>query len=136
MARDGSRSANRAQAVGFASALGGLAGAALSGHRGRRAAAIGAIVGAVGLGASEAVARARQRPGEIPALWQRILARSALAARARPVQGSVVASSTVLAYRVLSALLFRDAQVGLLAERVPPADLPFVLPLEARTRYV
>ncbi len=52
------------------------------------------------------------------------------------MQGSVVASSTVLAYRVLSALLFRDAQVRLLAERVPAADLPFVVPLEARTRYV
>jgi hypothetical protein len=187
MVRDGSRSASRAQAVGFASAMGGLAGVALRGHRGKRAAAVGALVGAVGLGASEAVARARQRPGEIPALWQRILASSALAAplgwaaerltgagpvavgaaaggvagalglrpqkvvlgplvgaavgralagRARPVQGSVVAGTAVLAFRVLSALLFRDAQVRLLAERVPAADLPFVVPLEARSRYV
>src|SRR6266496_3720894 len=80
MARDGSAPASRTQAVGFAAAIGGLAGVALSGHRGRRAAVVGAIVGAVGLGASEAVARARQRPGEIPALWQRILASSALAA--------------------------------------------------------
>src|SRR5262245_63305224 len=68
MAREGSAPANRTQAVGFASAIGGVAGVALRGHRGRRAAAVGAIVGAVGLGASEAVARARQRPGEIPAL--------------------------------------------------------------------
>src|SRR6266542_2025114 len=90
MAREGSASASRTQAVGFASAIGGLAGATLSGHRGRRAAAVGAIAGAVCLGALEAVARARQRPGEIPALWQRI----------------------------------------------PAADLPFVVPLEARTRYV
>src|SRR6266542_283944 len=80
MAREGSASASRTQAVGFASAIGGLAGATLSGHRGRRAAAVGAIAGAVGLGALEAVARARQRPGEIPALWQRILTSSALAA--------------------------------------------------------
>jgi hypothetical protein len=187
MARDSSAPASRTQAVGFAGAIGGLAGAALTGHRGRRAAAIGAIAGAVGLGASEAVARARQRPNEIPALWQRIAASSALAAplgwvaerltgagpvavgaaagtvagslglrpqkvalgplvgaavgralaaRGRPVPGSVVASGAVLAYRVLSALLFRDAQVRLLAERVPAADLPFVVPLEARTRYV
>ncbi|MGZ4579909.1 MAG: hypothetical protein ACXVXG_04675 [Nocardioidaceae bacterium] len=49
---------------------------------------------------------------------------------------SVVASSTVLAYRTLSALLFRDAQVSLLADRVPAADLPFVVPLPARSRYV
>jgi hypothetical protein len=145
------------------------------------------MAGAVGLGAAEAVARARQRPGEIPALWQRIATSSALAAslgwtaerltgagpvavgaaagavagalglrpqkvalgplvgavvgralaaRSRRVPGSAVAGATVLAYRVVSALLFRDEQVRLLAERVPAADLPFVVPLEARTRYV
>jgi hypothetical protein len=60
----------------------------------------------------------------------------ALAARGRPVPAAAVASTTVLAYRVLSALLFREAQVSLLAERVPAADLPFVVPLEARIRYV
>jgi hypothetical protein len=48
----------------------------------------------------------------------------------------VVASSTVLTYRTLSALVFRDAQVSLLAERVAPEDLPFVVPLPARSRYV
>ena len=37
---------------------------------------------------------------------------------------------------LLSALLFRDAQVSLLAERVRAEDLPFVVPLEARSRYV
>jgi hypothetical protein len=42
----------------------------------------------------------------------------------------------VLGYRTLSALVFRDAQVSLLAERVPAADLPFVVPLAARSRYV
>jgi hypothetical protein len=187
MARNQGAQANRAQAVGFAALIGGLAGVALRGHRGARAAAVGALVGAVGLGASEAVARARQRPGEIPALWQRIATSAALAAplgwaaerltgagpvavgtgagavagslglrpqkvvlgpllgaavgralrsRARRVPGSVVASGTVLAFRVLSALVFRDAQVRLLAERVRAEDLPFVVPLESRTRYV
>lgn len=48
----------------------------------------------------------------------------------------VVASATVLAYRVASAAVFRDAQLTLLAERVSPDDLPFVVPLEARTRFV
>ena len=138
---------------------------------------------------SEAVARARQRPGEIPALWQRIATSAALVAplgwaagrltrrragrgrrgdrrarrparrppaegrcsgplfgrrgraarsppRRRPVPAAVVASTTMLAYRIPSALVFRDAQVSLLAERVPAEDLPFVVPLEARTRYV
>jgi len=52
------------------------------------------------------------------------------------VPAAVVASTTMAAYRVASALVFRDAQVTLLAERVPAADLPFVVPREARTRYV
>ena len=60
--------------------IGGLAGAALTAHRGRAATAVGALAGAAGLGAAEAVARARQRPGEIPALWARIFTSGALAA--------------------------------------------------------
>ena len=59
----------------------------------------------------------------------------ALSAR-RPVPASVVASATMAAYRTASALVFRDAQVSLLAERVPAEDLPFVVPREARSRYV
>jgi hypothetical protein len=140
------------------------------------------------LGTSEAVARARQKEGEIPALWQRIAVSAALAAPlgwvaekvtsagprtvgtatgavvgamglrpqkvamgpivgaaigqalsrgpAPAASGALVASSTVLAYRSASALLFRDAQVSLLAERVSATDLPFVVPRPARTRYV
>jgi hypothetical protein len=176
----------RAGAVAFASAIGGLAGVAVAAHRGPKAATVAALAGAAGLGASEAVARAMQRPGEIAPLFQRIATSSALiaplgwaagrlnagpvavgagtgtvagvlgvrpqkvalgpligaaigksfAVQRRPVPASVVASTTMLTYRVLSALIFRDAQVSLLAERVPAEDLPFVVPLEARTRYV
>ena len=177
----------RAGQVLTASLIGGVAGAALAGHRGYRAAGLGAVTGAAVLAATEAVARARQRPGEIPPLWSRIatsaalvaplgwaagrLARGgpvavgtatgalggllgvrpqkvvfgpvlgatvggALGARHRPVPAAVVASTTMLAYRVASALIFRDAQVSLLADRVPAADLPFVVPREARSRYV
>ena len=171
--------------IGFAASVGGLAGASLAAHRGARSAAAAALVGAVGLGTSEAVARARQKEGEIPALWQRIAVSTALAAPLGwvaqkvtkagprtvgtstgvvvgamgvrpqkvvmgPVVGAavgqalsrgqapaaVVASGTVLAYRSLSALLFRDHQVSLLAERVRAADLPFVVPRPARSRYV
>jgi hypothetical protein len=171
--------------IGFAASVGGLAGASLAAHRGVRSAAGAALVGAVGLGTSEAVARARQKEGEIPALWQRIAVSTALAAplgwvaekltsagprtvgtatgsvvgamglrpqkvaigpvvgaavgqvlSRGPAPGAVVASSTVLAYRSLSALLFRDQQVSLLAERVSAADLPFVVPRPARSRYV
>ncbi len=180
----------RAQQIGAASAIGGLAGAALTAHRGRTAAAIGAVAGAAGLGAAEAVARATQRPGEIPALWSRILMSGALAAplgwaadrltgtgpvpvataagaaagalglrpqkvllgpvagaaiglgltrlrrTSEPVPGSVAAAAAVVGYRATSALLFRDPQVSLLAERVKAEDVPFVVPLASQTSYV
>ncbi len=157
--------ARRTGAVITAGIIGGVAGAALAGHRGVRAASVGAAAGAAGLAVSEAMARARQRPGEIPPLWQRIAVSAALvaplgwaagrlahlkpvevgaatgalggllgirpqkvllgplfgaavggalAAGRRPVPAAVVASTTMAAYRVTSALVFRDAQVSLL----------------------
>jgi hypothetical protein len=177
------QSERRAQAVAVAGLIGAAAGAALAGHRGRRAAVGGAIAGAAGLSAAEAVARSVQRPGEIPPLWQRIATSAALVApigwaagRARvgpvavgtatgalggllgirpqkvllgPVFGAamgralaarcppaVVAAVTMAGYRVASALVFPDAQVRLLADRGPADRLPFVVPLEARSRYV
>jgi len=176
----------RVQQVGFAGLMGAVAGAALTAHRGRAAAAAGALAGAAGLGAAEAVARARQRPGEIPALWSRILASGALAAplgyaagrltgagpvpvataagaaagalglrpqkvllgpavgalvglgleRSGTQAGSVAAASAVVGYRSTAAVLFRDPQLSLLAERVKAEDLPFVVPLASQTRYV
>ncbi|HSR82611.1 MAG TPA: hypothetical protein VLM11_00335 [Streptosporangiaceae bacterium] len=60
----------------------------------------------------------------------------ALAAGRQPVPAPVVASATMTAYRVASALAFPDEQVSLLADRVPAERLPFVVPLEARSRYV
>jgi len=174
-------------AVPFAAAVGAIAGAAWTGHRGGRAVAVGMSVAAAGLAVSEAVARARQRPGEIPALWQRIAMSGALIAplgwaagrsgrvgpvavgtatgtlagllgvrpqkvvfgplfgagvgqafarRRSPVASSVVASTAMVGYRIASSLLFRDPQVTLLAERVSATDLPFVVPREARTKYV
>jgi hypothetical protein len=237
------RGARRAQQIGTAGAIGGLAGAALTAHRGRTSVAAGVLAGAAGLGAVEAVARARQRPGEIPGLWARIVMSGALAAPLgwaaehiggvgpvpvaaaagtaagvlglRPqkvalgpsaglaiglgltglrrvrlraaglraaglraaglraaglraagpqgtgpqgtgpraggpdlagrvpgvpgvsgVPGSVAAAAAVIGYRVVSALVFRDPQVSLLAERVKPASVPFVVPLASQGRYV
>jgi hypothetical protein len=60
----------------------------------------------------------------------------AFALRRPPVAASIVASTTMVAYRVTSALVFRDVQVSLLAERVRAEDLPFVVPREARSSYV
>jgi hypothetical protein len=173
--------------VAIAGVIGGVAGAALTGHRGARAAGVGAVGGAAALAACEAVARARQRPGEIPPLWARIATSAALvaplgwaagrvtgagpvavgaatgtlggllgirpqkvllgplfgaavgrglAARGRSVPASVTAAVTMAAYRVASALVFRDAQVSLLAEQFPAEDLPFVVARESRSRYV
>jgi hypothetical protein len=178
---------DRKRPVMMVGLIGGMAGAALAGHRGARAAGLGAVAGAAALAASEAVARARQRPGEIPPLWGRIATSAALvaplgwvagrvtgagpvavgaatgtlggllglrpqkvllgplfgaavgrglAARGRPVPAALVAAATMAAYRVSSALVFRDAQVSLLAEQVRAEDLPFVVPRESRSRYV
>jgi hypothetical protein len=181
-----SRSA-RVGGLAFISAIGGLGGFALTAHGDRRARTLGVAAGAAVLAGSEAIARHRQRPGEILPLWHRILSSATLAAPLgwaagrltpvgpigvatgagavagvaglrpqkvvlgplfglamgrvltavdRRVPAAMVASTTVLAYRVVSAATFRDAQLSLLAERVRPEDLPFVVPLEARTRYV
>lgn len=178
---------SRTQQIVTAGVLGALAGAALGSHRGRRRTAWGALAGAACLGTVEAVARARQRPGQIPAWWARVAASGAIAApvgwvagRATgagpvvvgtaagtvagglglrpqkvalgPVLGAaigrglaarpglkapaVVAAATVVGFRAVSALVFPDPQVSLLAERVTARDLPFVVPMEARTRYV
>ncbi|WBB63849.1 hypothetical protein O7599_15580 [Streptomyces sp. WMMC500] len=275
MGREGVDGSRLRGQVGTAGVMGALAGAALAGGRGARAAVGGAAAGAVGLGVVEAVSRVRQRPGEIPALWQRIATSGALAAAAgwagarltgagpvavgtvagaaagalgvRPhkvalgpvvgaavggayalrgrgggergggagsggvpprgrgggtgpgaaalhtlasaarqargagaatsprrrggaaagpaaprttlgsaardraasarrvvadppavvaARGAAVAGSAVVAFRVLSALVFREAQVSLVAEEATADDLPFVVPLEARSAYV
>src|SRR5262249_47603280 len=158
--------ADRRGPVIFAGVIGGVAGAALAGHRGARAAGVGAVAGAAALAACEAVARARPRPGGIPPPWAPIATRAALlapprwaagrvtgagpvavgaatgalggllgirpqkvvlgplfgaavgrglAARGHQVPAAVTAAITMAAYRVASALAFRDAQVSLLA---------------------
>jgi hypothetical protein len=60
----------------------------------------------------------------------------ALSVGGRRVPGAVVAAAAMLAYRTTSALIFRDAQVSLLAERVAAEDLPFIVPREAQSGYV
>ncbi len=179
--------APRTGAVAAAGLIGAAAGAALTAHRGSRAACAGAVAGAAGLAAAETMARTLQRPGQLPPLWQRIATSAALvaplgwaaerlagagpvtvgaatgtlggllgvrpqkvllgplfgaavgralAAGRRPAPAAVVATATMAAYRVASALAFRDAQVSLLADRVRAEDLPFVVPRESRSRYV
>jgi hypothetical protein len=190
----------RAQQVGTAAVIGAVSGATLAGYRGWRAGVLGAVAGAAALGAVEAVARARQRPGEIPARWARIAMSGALSApvgwavtaaagrarggtvgaagavtvgtvsgavagalglrpqkvafgpvagaaiglgfaaaavvRNRPVPASAVAAVSVAGYRTMSALIFRDSQIDLVATEVTPEEIPFVVPLASQTRYV
>ena len=52
------------------------------------------------------------------------------------VPGAVAAAAAVVGFRVASAVLFRDPQLSLLAERVRAEDVPFVVPLASQTRYV
>jgi hypothetical protein len=180
--------AGRRGSVVWSVGLGALAGAALGSRLAVPAVLLAVVGGAVVLVAVDALARARQRPAEIPAWWARYLASAAIAAPlgwlaglipgAGPIEvgvaaglvsgllgirpqkvllgpvlgaavglawsvgthgtasGAWVAASTVLGFRLVSAALFRTPQVSLLAERVRAEDLPFVVPLEARTRYV
>jgi hypothetical protein len=171
----------------FAAAMGALAGLAVTAPWGWTVRLAGIAIGAVALAVTDAVARKRQRPGEIPALWSRIIASGAIAAPLgwafeavtgagplivglvagatagligiRPhkailgpivgivvgwalsaawaaVAAAVTALAVVVIFRVVSSLVFRDPGVSLLAERVDAEQLPFVVPLEARTRYV
>ena len=170
-----------------AGGIGAVGGLSLAAGRRSGTRVMATLAGAAVVVASETVARRRQRPNEIPALWHRILVSGALAAPlgwaagqftpAGPVSvatgagavaglmgvrpqkvafgpafgallgralarvdprmpGSVVAAATVVGYRITSAALFRDGQVTLLAERARAEELPFIVPLESRTRYV
>ena len=92
---------------------------------------------AVGAGAGALAGAAGLRPQKVvlgPVVGAAV--GGGLASVDRDMPASVVAAATVLAYRIFSAATFRDAQVALLAERVRPEDLPFVVPLESRTRFV
>ena len=91
--------------------------------------ALGPVVGAaVGLGLA-AEQRRRQLPPILHSGPQPGRAAAAGAAAA-------AAAVTVTTFRVASALLFRDPQVSLLASQIPKGDVPFVVPLASRTRYV
>lgn len=60
--------------------MGALGGAALTARWGAVAVVVGALVGGGVVAGTDITARARQKPGEIPALWSRIVASVAIAA--------------------------------------------------------
>ncbi len=53
----------------------------------------------------------------------------------RPASAAAAAAA-VVGFRTVSALVFRDSQVSLLASQVPAESVPFVVPRASRTRYV
>ncbi len=59
-----------------------------------------------------------------------------LAAISPDTSAAVAAATAVVVFRVISALIFREPQVTLLAERAAPAELPFVVPRAATGKYV
>src|SRR5260370_42612861 len=77
--------------------------------------AAGALTGAVAMTALNAVARARQQPGQIPALWSRILASGAIAAPAgwfaQRLAGAGSLSLATLAGAAAGALGLRPQKV-------------------------
>lgn len=93
----------------------------------------GASPAAVGTGAGTIAGAMGLRPQKVVAGPLFGAAMGRLLRRRRP---EVVAGATIVAYRLAAAAVFRDAQVELLAERAAPADLPFVVPLASRHRYV
>jgi hypothetical protein len=110
----------RPQKVLLGPVVGTAIGLALAGGRGRRV----PLAGGRGRRVPLAGGRGRRVPGTLAG------------GRGRRVPGSVAAAVAVVGYRTTSALVFRDPQVSLLAERVRPEDVPFVVPLASQTRYV
>ncbi|HEX8005622.1 MAG TPA: hypothetical protein VF482_04245, partial [Trebonia sp.] len=87
--------------------------------------AAGAVAGALGL-----------RPQKV-ALGPVVGAAAGLAFRARrQPQSAAAAAAAVAGFRVVSALVFPDPQVSLLASQVPAENVPFVVPRASLTRYV
>jgi len=53
------------------------------------------------------------------------------------LEPAVVAATVTVAYRVVAAIVYRNRPlVRIMAEEVPAADLAYVVPFEARSRYV
>jgi len=109
--------------------------AAPAGWLGQRVTPAGPVAIATGAGALAGAAGLRPQKVLLGPAFGAALGR-ALAAADPAMPGAIVAAATVAAYRVASAAVFRDAQVSLLAERTTADHLPFVVPLEARARYV
>jgi len=97
---------------------------------------VGAAVGLALAGSRRRAPALASSRAQIPALGSSRGQVPALGSSRGQVPGSVAAAAAVVGYRVISALLFRDPQLSLLAERVQAEDVPFVVPLASQPRYV
>ena len=53
------------------------------------------------------------------------------------IDSALVAAAVAIVYRVVAAIAYRDRPlVRVMAEEVPAAELQYVVPFEARSRYV
>jgi hypothetical protein len=105
----------------------------LTRSRGSRAGGLGPVPVATAAGA--AAGALGLRPQKV-ALGPVVGAAVGLGLRRVRAPGAVAAAAAVVGYRTAAAVLFRDPQLSLLAERVKPGDVPFVVPLASQTRYV
>jgi hypothetical protein len=109
----------RPQKVALGPVVGAAVGLALAGRNGRPPADLAGPAPAAAAGAAGAAAGAAGAAGA-----------------AAGAAGAAAAATSVVGFRTVSALLFRDPQVSLLASQVSAGSVPFVVPLGSRTRYV
>jgi hypothetical protein len=133
-----------AGAAGAGTAPVGTAAGAAAGALGLRPqkVALGPVVGAAaGLGFAARTARTARTAWTARASHAAQVANPARPGRpaSRLESGAAAAgaaATAVAGFRVVSALLFRDPQVSLLASQVPADSAPFVVARASRTRYV
>src|SRR5512143_66250 len=84
--------------------MGLVAGVCLTSRWGGSAMVVGGLAGAVLVGGADALARARQRPNEIPALWSRIVMSGAIAAPLGWLLGAVTGAGPIVMGLVAGAV--------------------------------
>jgi hypothetical protein len=128
-----SRSGRIVDAVVWGIALGAAAGAVLGDAIGGVGAGVGALVGAALYAPAEVITTMSRGGGEIKPLWQRIFSSALLMALFGWLLGLIYGPDEPL----LAAIAYRDRPlVRVMAEEVPAAELRYVVPFEARSRYV
>ena len=95
----------KAASIGLASVLGAAAGLSLTAGFGVVAMLAGAAIGGVTLAVTDSLARARQRPGQIPALWSRIVMSVALIAPVGWAIGKVTGAGPIVVGMVVGTLV-------------------------------